>query len=196
MIKMKNTLIILALTAMVGFAFTNAETALDTIETHSIKWLGKKVTGEHSGTIEFDKMDIQFDAAWTLTRANFTVKMATLKDTDMDGENARKLEGHLKSADFFDVENHPISSFKSTGIKSLGDGNYDITGDLTIKDITKPLSFRAQAYQKMGVVGAHAEVKIDRSKYDVKYGSGSFFDGLGDKMIYDEFELTIDISKE
>jgi polyisoprenoid-binding protein YceI len=180
--------------ALSGLAFTTVDSVKDA-STSSINWLAKKVTGQHNGTINFQKMDIQFDEAGTLTSANFAVDMTSINVMDLEGKSKGDLEGHLNSADFFDTANHPVSIFKTTSIKSMGKGMYEVTGDLTIKNITNPISFKATANKVDGKVVASAKVTIDRSKYDVRYGSGSFFEGLGDKMIYDEFDLDINVVK-
>ena len=99
------------------------------------------------------------------------------------------MEGHLKSDDFFSVQKHATSSLKITKVKSTGKNSYKLKGDLTIKGITKSVKFEASVYGKK----ATANLKIDRTQFDVKYGSGSFFDNLQDNLIYDEFDLVIDL---
>jgi len=153
------------------------------------------VTGEHTGTIDFKAIAWKFDKAGTLVSANFTVDMTSIKCTDLDEKNGAKLVGHLGSADFFNTTVYPTAQFKTTGVKSMGKGAYEVTGDLTIKDITEPITFSANVSSDGHMRTGTAEVAIDRTKYDIKYGSGSFFDGLGDKMINDEFALVIEIKK-
>ena len=106
-----------------------------------------------------------------------------------EGEYKGKLEGHLKSDDFFGVETHPTAKLVFTDVKASGKNSYEVTGDLTIKGITKPVTFDVSVYGSK----ATATMKVDRSLYDVKYGSGAFFDNLGDKTIYDEFDLVVDL---
>ncbi|MEP0305210.1 MAG: YceI family protein, partial [Maribacter dokdonensis] len=101
-----------------------------------------------------------------------------------------KLEGHLKSADFFGVESNPTSKLVFTSVKPMNDNSYTVTGDLTIKGITKPVTLVVSMFENK----ASATLKIDRTKYDIKYGSGSFFDNLGDKAIYDDFDLVVDLA--
>ncbi len=72
-----------------------------------------------------------------------------------------------------------------------GSGKYDVTGDLTIKGVTRPVNFTTAVNQTGNVVTAKSDIKIDRSLYDIKYGSGKFFENLGDKTIYDEFDLSV-----
>lgn len=107
----------------------------------------------------------------------------------MEGDGKAKLEGHLKADDFFGVENHGTSKLVFTEVKSTGKNSYEVTGDLTIKGITKPVTFDVSIYGSK----ATATVKVDRTNYDIKYGSGSFFENLGDKTIYDEFDLVVDL---
>jgi len=158
------------------------------VEKSQITWKGYKVTGEHEGTINLKSGVLMFDGD-KLTGGKFEMDMTSINTTDLEGEYKDKLDGHLKSADFFGVDKHPTAKFEIT--KAVGSGNsYKVTGDLTIKNITNPVTF------DMTVNGntATAQLKIDRAKYDVRYGSGSFFDNLGDKTIYDEFDLNVNLS--
>ena len=164
-------------------------------ESSSIVWTATKVTGEHTGTLDFKTVAWKFDEGGMLISANFIVDMTSIKNTDLDEKNGAKLVGHLNSPDFFDTAVYPTAQFKTTAVKSMGEGEYEITGDMTIKDITKPLTFNANVADDGHVKHATAKVTIDRAKYDVKYGSGSFFDDLGDNLISDEFTLDIDITK-
>lgn len=153
----------------------------------SIVWTGKKVTGQHTGTINIKSGNIDIQDG-ILKGGSFVIDMTSIVCTDMEGEYGKKLEGHLKSDDFFSVENNPTAQLVITEVTAGTEkGNYNITGDLTIKGITHPISFTAA----VGADMATANITVDRAKYDVRYGSGSFFDGLGDKMIYDDFELDL-----
>jgi len=124
-----------------------------------------------------------------LVGGEFTIDMATIVNTDMEGEYKAKLEGHLKSDDFFGVATYPTAKLVFNAVKSTGKNSYEVTGDLTIKDKTKPVTFDMSIYGNK----ATANVKIDRTEYDVRYGSTSFFDNLQDKAIYDEFDLITDL---
>ncbi len=157
-----------------------------------IAWKAYKVTGEHFGIIKLQSGILQFQDG-LLTGGQFVVDMSTIDVQDMDGEYAQKLEGHLNSDDFFSVQTHKTSSLILSQVKSLGKNQYDIVGDLTIKGITQKISFKATVEQAGAKVMADAAVKIDRSKFDVRYGSATFFGNLGDKAIYDEFDLTISL---
>lgn len=159
-------------------------------EASTVTWKAYKVTGSHTGTLELDQGYLLFDDE-KLTGGEFTVDMSSLVSTDLEGdpENKGKLEGHLNSDDFFYTKNHPTSKLVFTDIKSTGKNSYEVTGDLTIKNITKPVVFDVSVYGSK----ATATVKVDRTDYDIKYGSGNFFENLGDKTIYDEFDLVVDL---
>jgi len=154
----------------------------------TINWVGKKVTGQHSGTVAIKSGALVFKKN-ALTGGTFTVDMQSLTSTDLTGEYLGKLNGHLKSEDFFSTEKFPTSTLVFKTIAAKGNGLYTVTADLTIKGKTNPVTF------DITVKGdtASTAFKVDRTKYDIKYGSGSFFEGLGDKTIYDDFELTVNL---
>jgi polyisoprenoid-binding protein YceI len=157
-------------------------------EESTVTWKAYKVTGSHTGTVALKSGDLVFDNG-TLKGGSFEVDMTSIICTDLEGEYKEKLEGHLKSDDFFSVESHQTSQLVFTDVKATGKNSYEVTGDLTIKGITKPVTFDVSVYGSK----ATATLKIDRAQYDVRYGSGSFFDDLGDKTIYDEFDLVVDL---
>ncbi|WP_282124864.1 YceI family protein [Marinifilum flexuosum] len=162
-------------------------------EKSKVEWLGKKVTGEHSGTIKVSEGSLMLNGD-KLEKGSFVVDMGTIVCTDIKDDGYRtKLEGHLKSDDFFGVEKYPEAKFEMLKAKNLGEGNYEIHGNITIKDITKPISFKVNMHQHGNDVHVSGKIVIDRSQFNVRYGSGSFFDNLGDKTIYDDFELTLDL---
>lgn len=157
----------------------------------TLSWTAKKVTGSHSGNISVTSGKLEVDNN-VLKGGNFqldtrTITVTDIKDAGMNG----KLLGHLKSDDFFSVEKHPTASFVITGATAKGGGNYDVTGNLTIKGITKPISFPATVTVAGGKATAKATIKVDRTKFDIKYRSSNFFENLGDKAIYDDFELDV-----
>lgn len=153
-----------------------------------VTWKAYKVTGSHTGTVNLNSGALMFDDG-KLTGGEFDVDMTSLISADLEGEYKGKLEGHLKSDDFFGVEKYPNSTLIFTKVKATGKNSYEVQGDLTIKGITKPVTFDVSVYGSK----ATATLKVDRAQYDVKYGSGSFFDDLGDKTIYDEFDLVVDL---
>ncbi len=157
-------------------------------ETSTITWKAYKVTGSHTGTVNLKSGNLIFDGD-KLTGGEFEVDMTTLVATDLEGESKGKLEGHLKSEDFFSTEKHTAATLVFTNVKASGKNAYEVTGDLTIKGVTKPVTFDVSVYGSK----ATASVKVDRTAYDIKYGSGNFFENLGDKTIYDEFDLVVDL---
>nr|WP_321406661.1 YceI family protein [uncultured Carboxylicivirga sp.] len=153
-----------------------------------IEWKGEKVTGEHSGTILFKSGELEFKDS-KLTGGEFVVDMTSITNTDLaDEEYNKKLVGHLKSDDFFGVATYPESTLELSSVKAKGDA-YEVNGKLTIKGKTHPIAFDVK--EADGVFTG--VMKVDRTKYDVRYGSGKFFDNLGDKVIYDEFTLTFKV---
>jgi len=193
---MKKKILLFALSiAAIGYsAFANNDgqaTMSVNAEESKVVWLGKKVTGEHTGEIKMSNGNLDFDGEM-LTGGSFEIDMTSITNSDIENdESNQKLVGHLKSDDFFGVEKYPKATFKITEAEHKKAGKYHIKGDLTIKGITKSIEFPAQVTMLDSKATATASVTVDRSEYNVKYGSGSFFDGLGDKMIYDDFTLDI-----
>jgi polyisoprenoid-binding protein YceI len=190
---MKNrvqTVVMALIMATVTFAFTNIEegTVEVKVEKSSVAWKGYKVTGSHQGNIALKNGTLTFKEG-KLVGGEFTIDMNSIENTDLEGEYKAKLEGHLKSDDFFGVAKYPDAKLVFKTVKSTGKNSYEVTGDLTIKEITNPITFDLSVYGNK----ATANVKIDRTKFDVRYGSTSFFDDLKDKAIYDEFDLITDL---
>jgi polyisoprenoid-binding protein YceI len=169
------------------FQIGNAQTYKIDISKSIINWEGKKITGEHEGTINFKDGYLVFKDQ-KLIGGSFTANMTTLSNTDQTGSSKQKLEGHLKSEDFFSTTNFTTSTLVFKSIASKGNNTYLINAYLTIKVITNSIQFDLIVVNKNK---ATAELKVNRTKYDIKYGSGSYFDDLGDKTIYDEFEMNV-----
>ncbi|TDS11632.1 YceI-like domain-containing protein [Maribacter caenipelagi] len=192
---MKKSLLSLAFVAVFGFNAT-ASTPIDgekkeiKVSESTVTWKGYKVTGAHNGSINLKSGHLEMNGK-KLTGGEFVVDMTSITVTDLEaGQGKEKLEGHLQSADFFGVESNPTSKLVFTTVKAMNDNSYTVTGDLTIKGITKPVTLVVSMFENK----ATATVKVDRTKYDIKYGSGSFFDNLGDKAIYDDFDLVVDLA--
>lgn len=161
-----------------------------------VEWVGKKVTGQHNGTVDVKSGSLEIKNGM-LKGGEFVIDMTSLTATDLEGEYQQKLNGHLKSADFFGVENYPEAKFVITDVKENGkNGRFTVTGNMTIKETTKPINFDAQLVDSGNGIVAVADIVIDRSEFDVRYGSGSFFDNLGDKTIYDDFTLSVNLVTE
>lgn len=191
---MKKNVFSIVLAVVFGFTAT-ASTPIDgekkevKASESTVVWKGYKVTGSHAGTIALKEGSLLFDGN-KLTGGEFVIDMTTLATTDEMGDMNAKLNGHLKSDDFFGVEAHPTATLVITKTATFNKNSYTATGDLSIKGTTKPITFVISIYGNK----ATATLKIDRTKYDIKYGSGSFFDNLGDKAIYDEFDLVVDLA--
>jgi polyisoprenoid-binding protein YceI len=178
--------IALALVVVLATVSVSAQTKKIDAAASTIEWLGKKVTGQHNGTVNFKDGALVFKGG-KLKGGSFTVNMTSLTATDLSGEYQGKLNGHLKADDFFGTEKFPTSTlvFKKIGTKSAN--VYTVTADLTIKGITKPITFDITVNGNT----ATTAFNVDRTKYDIKYGSKSFFESIGDKAISDEFELKV-----
>ncbi len=187
---MKKQLITLVLTTLISsFIWANPIDKKEVnLDKSNITWKAYKVTGSHYGSISLESGSLTFDND-QLTGGLFTVNMETIADHDLEGNWKNKLEMHLKSPDFFDVENHKQSTLVFTKVQASSKNAYSVTADLTIKGITKSVEFVIAIYGNK----ANATVKVDRAQYDIRYGSNSFFDNLGDKAIYDEFDLVVDL---
>ena len=193
---MKKNALTLILTVIAGGAATATEPVNEvktevSTDKSTVTWKAYKVTGSHHGTVALQSGSLVFDNG-QLSGGEFVVDMTTLTATDLEGEWKDKLVGHLKSEDFFSVEKHQTSKLVFTEVKQTGKNSYEVTGNLTIKGITKPVTFDMSVYGSK----ATATMKVDRAQYDIRYGSGSFFDNLGDKTIYDEFDMVVDLEWE
>ncbi|WP_080240575.1 YceI family protein [Spirosoma rigui] len=156
-----------------------------------LNWNGKKVTGEHSGTIKVSDGVLMVDGG-KLSGGTFTFDMNSIVNTDLTdpGYNA-KFIGHMKSEDFFNTAKFPTSTFKVTKVTPKGGDAYDITGNMTIKGITNAVTFPATVKMAGNTITADGKATLDRTKYDIRYGSKSFFENIGDKAIYDDFTVEI-----
>jgi polyisoprenoid-binding protein YceI len=185
--------LILPLLAILAMAAVAPVSYTVDVNSSSVVWNGYKVTGKHNGTVKIKNGTLQMTDG-KLTGGSFQIDMTTIKCNDLEGEWAGKLEGHLKSDDFFGVNNFPVAKYEITRVLPQDSkGNYKIIGNLTIKETTKEIKFFANVVENAGKVSASGKMTIDRSEFNVKYGSGSFFDGLGDKTIYDEFDLQVSL---
>jgi polyisoprenoid-binding protein YceI len=162
-----------------------------------IEWEAKKVTGSHSGTVDLTSGNLSVDDG-QLTGGKFDISVNTIKVLQLDDpEMNAKLTGHLKSDDFFSVEKFPTGTFVINSVTPLSDGtgnNYTIGGDLTIKGITKPITFPAKVNINEDIVTASADFKLDRTLWDIKFRSGKFYENLGDNLIYDDFGIKLNIT--
>lgn len=178
---------VLALIVTGAFATTNPIKKEVKVKEATITWTGKKITGSHSGTVNLQEGTLIMEGN-DLVGGSFTVDMTSLVTTDDLGGGKAKLEGHLKSDDFFGVANHPTATFTITDVAKSGNG-YSVVGDITIKGVTQSI----KVHMAMSGNTASTTLSIDRTKHGIKYGSSSFFDNLKDRAINDNFDLAISL---
>ena len=159
----------------------------------TITWHATKVTGEHSGTVGIQNGFVSSNDG-DIVSANIIADMTQIRCTDLEGEWSDKLVGHLNSDDFFATEQFKTSSFSLKEFRPLdkeaqGGMTHEVTGDFTIRDQTKSVTFLATVSEVDGKMTISGEVVLDRSQFNVRYGSGSFFDDLGDNLIHDNFTV-------
>ncbi len=186
---MKNNILktgLIMILAITIASFTTVSEKKVNVKESTITWKGHKVTGSHEGTINLSEGTLIFNGD-NLSGGSFTIDMTSINVTDLKAGNGKeKLEEHLKSGDFFGVSKHKKATYIINNVTGEN-GKYRVFGDLTIKGITKPATFQMMVKANT----ATASFKVDRTKYDIKYGSSSFFDDLKDKAIYDDFDLNV-----
>jgi polyisoprenoid-binding protein YceI len=155
----------------------------------NINWVGKKITGAHNGTIEVKEGELILNDG-KLAGGKFIVDTTSIKILDItDPTTNAQFAGHLASDDFFSIEKYPEATLEITSVS--GD---HVEGNLTIKGITRPVSFDAAVSVEGDTLIANGKLKIDRTKYEMKFRSGNFFKDLGDTLIYNDFELNVSIT--
>lgn len=167
------------------------------IDKSELSWIGKELSTKiHTGSLNISNGIIQVGDDNSVS-GNIKINMSTINVTDLQGRSKEMLEKHLRSADFFEVENYPEAqiNFKSKSFNKLVN-QISFEGDLTIKDITNPISFNATLIESSPYLKANAILSFDRSKYDVRFRSGSFFENLGDKLILDDIDVNITLVTE
>jgi polyisoprenoid-binding protein YceI len=155
------------------------------------KWEGQKLAGSHHGELKFKSGSFHV-ANSALKDGEVTIDMTTLKNYDQTGDMNTRLVNHLKSEDFFSVEKFPTSNLKITKVETQ-DGKTTVSGDLTIKGITKPISFPATIDISGNTLTAKGDMTVDRTLYDIRFRSLKFFSDIGDKVIKDNFIVSFDI---
>jgi polyisoprenoid-binding protein YceI len=165
-------------------------------KTSTIGWHAEKVTGEHKGNLSFSGGSVEVNGG-KVTGGTLELNMASITVTDITdpGTNA-KLVGHLKSDDFFSAEKHPKATLKIKSLKLVSGNNYTLVADLTIKGITNEISIPVTVAINGKSLTASSTFKLDRTKWDIRYGSKTFFASIGDKAIYDEFDITINLNAQ
>ncbi|MEJ7780744.1 MAG: YceI family protein [Daejeonella sp.] len=163
------------------------ETYIVDTERSTISWSAKKVGGGHAGTIKIASGNLIYNGK-ALKKGSFLINMSSITS---DNE---RVTTHLKSDDFFGAVKSPNSKFEIVKVTAAGTDRVNISGNLTIKGISQPLSFPATLKQQNGIVVATASgIRVDRTKYDMRFRSKTFFLDIGDKAVDDEFELSINL---
>ena len=160
----------------------------------NVKWYGDEITGkQHYGSLKFKEGNIILTGTGKISdkiiSGNFIVDMTSLNVEDLTGRGKSSLEGHLKSDDFFSVNKFNFAYLKILKSNDPVNGVQTINGDLTIKGISHPVTFTMELNGKK----AKSNLIFDRTKYDVKFRSGNFFQNLGDKLIYDDIKLEVSL---
>lgn len=196
---MKKIMLVLAFAAaglatIAGGPQKTSETLKVDAKASTFKWHAKKVTGEHTGTVNFSGGNIVIEGG-AVKGGTIEVDMTTIDVMDLQGEWKDKLIGHLKSDDFFSVAKNTKTTLVIKKVEAIKGSktaeNYTVTADLTIKGITNEVVFPAIIIVKDGTVTANADFNIDRTKWDIRYGSKSFFEGIGDKAIDNDFNVKV-----
>ncbi len=182
----------MAFTVLAATTFEDRKLSVNS-SASTVKWHAKKVTGEHYGKVPLTNGVLVLDGN-VLKGGNFEIDVNALTVEDVKDEkgNAR-LTAHLKNNDFFATDQFPKANLAITSVKKTTGDNYEIQGNLTIKGITNKVNFPAVVKADKNLIRANATIKVDRTKYDIKFRSGNFFENLGDKAIEDEFTLTVDL---
>jgi len=179
---------------LLGFGFTvNAtEYVVDKVAS-KVKWEAKKVTGLHNGSVSFANGSI-VGTGNIISGGTFVIDMKSMANDDItDAGMKAKLMGHLASDDFFSIEKFPESKMVIKKVTAVAGDEFKFLVDLTIKGITNPVEFNAKVTASGDKLSADGVITVNRTLYGIKYGSGSFFQGLGDKVIYDDFTLAFSV---
>ena len=154
-----------------------------------IQWRGTKVGFEEKGTVPFRSCSFQVESG-VLTSADIVIEMNGIQATSQSGTASRELGQHLRSADFFDVANHPTAAFTLVSARADGRGNLVLNGKLNVKGITQDVE-ALLTFSAYDPVVASISFNFNRADFDVRFGSGTFFDNLGDDLISDEVNMRL-----
>ena len=163
------------------------------VATSVITWKGTKPTGAHDGTIILKEGSLNLEAG-ELIGGSFVIDMSSIKNLDLDAGGAAKIVGHLSGSDFFDVVKYATSKFLITSVANV-EGKLAVTGNLTIKDVTKSITIPAMLSTEGNITTFKSEkFNIDRAEFNIKYASKTFFNNLKDKFIDDMIELSFTVN--
>ena len=169
----------------------NAHTYDIDLDSSIVNWIGKKVYKNHYGTLNFSSGNVQIKDG-NVVGGQFQIDMHSMICTDIKKQGPNQgLINHLKSEDFFDVKNHPFSNLKIINSEKKSTTEYLFLAELTIKNIVHPITFNGYINKKLNIYYSKINLSFDRTLWNIKYGSGKFFEELGDKTILDDIELEI-----
>ena len=188
---------LLSISILTLFSFTSHVNKVNANKNNStVIWTGSKPTGSHTGNVTLKDGHLLFDHG-NLVGGEFTIDMTSITCTDIESEKKNKyLVDHLKDEDFFDVNQFPEAKLVVNRVKNLQGSQFEMKGNMTIKGITKPVTFNADIKINRNSYTAIAKIVIDRTKWGVEYKSGNIFKDLGDKIIYDDMEFDIFLVSE
>jgi len=190
---MKNALLALCLASLPIAASAKPENYKIDTSSSKATWEGSKLVGKHDGELKVKGGELLVEKG-AIVGGNVDIDMDSLTNKDLtDPDSNSKLVTHLKSPDFFSVKDHPVSSLKITKVEKK-DGKTMVTGDLTIKGISKPVTFPVDVKSDKKGVKAKGEMTVDRTLYDIKFRSLKFFSDIGDKVINDTFKVGFDVA--
>lgn len=187
---MKTISLVLSIVLLTSIQSFSQKVNADPVKS-KIHWTGKKIVGNsHNGELKLKSgvLELKKDQ---ITNGSFVVDMNSMTNLDLEDKDYNaKLIGHLKSDDFFSVEKYPTATFNVKKSTKFTNGKATVTGDITIKGTTKLVT---AVVTKVSDNTYTTRLELDRSQFDVRYGSNSFFDNLGDKAIDNIFVLDITI---
>lgn len=155
----------------------------------TVNWTGKKVLGLHTGTINVADGYIDISEE-VINNGEVIIDMTSIVITDIDDPKTNgDFLAHLQNDDFFSVDKFKTAKLLINETVKKGNNTLQLKGDLTIKDITNPVSFTATVEVFTDFLHSMGEIVIDRTQYNIRYGSGKFLQNLGDGLIYDDFVL-------
>ena len=166
------------------------------LQTGLMNWEAEKVVAKHNGTIQAQEGAVGVENG-QIVSASLVVDMNTISNLDLTDEKTNStLVGHLKSEDFFSVTKYPTASFvmtEVTPVEGLEGVTHRVTGTMTIKGIENTISFPAKVETTQEGIRLAGTIELDRTLWDIRYGSEKFFDNLGDNLIKDIFTLNVDL---
>ena len=186
---MKKILLLAVLAGGLAFGQTKKVVASD------VHWWGYKIAkseaSSHDGTVKVKSGDMIMKGN-QLVGGTFVLDMTSITSTDLTGEYQQKLNGHLKTGDFFEVEKYPTATFKITSVKKNNDKIYNsvVSGTLTVKGKTNPISFPAKIAYSKGVVSLVSnKFTFDRQKFDIAYKST-----MQDVFVKDDIDMLVKVT--